>query len=158
MPKKTNDWIIFFNELRKEKKDITVKEASSIYKNYMHNAQYPFYGDIEQLTLENKNYREVLYTTENMQLVLMSLKPDEEIGLEIHHDESQFFRFESGFGIAQVESKEYIVQDGDSLIVPPGSEHNIINTHPTERLQLYTIYTPPHHPPNTKQRVKPPHD
>ena len=102
-------------------------------------------GNIEKLTLENDNFREVLYTAEHCQLVLMSLRPGEEIGLETHEGGDQFFRFERGEGKVVINETEYVVGDGDSVIVPSGARHNVINTSKTEALKLYTIYAPPHH-------------
>lgn len=101
--------------------------------------------NIERLTLENENFRQVLYTAAHCQLVLMSLKPGEEIGMEVHEDGDQFFRFEKGKGKVVINGTEYIVGDGDSVIVPAGSQHNVINTSTSEVLKLYTIYAPPHH-------------
>lgn len=80
-----------------------------------------------------------------MQLVLMTLKPSEEIGAEIHADNDQFFRFESGSGKVVVDSSEYAVTDGSAIIIPRGAKHNVINTSATEELKMYTIYAPPHH-------------
>lgn len=114
----------------------------------------PFHDNIERLTVENKNYREVLYTTPHMQLVLMALRPLEEIGLEVHPDTTQFFRFESGKGIAIINGVEYTIKPGDALVVPPKTTHNIINTSATKLLKLYTIYSPPHHPPHTLEPTK----
>lgn len=102
-------------------------------------------GNIEKLTIENTHFRHVLYTGAHMQLVLMTLKVGEEIGLEVHHDTDQFFRFESGTGKVLVNESEYTVGDGDTVIVPAGAQHNVINTSETEVLTMYTIYTPPHH-------------
>ncbi len=103
------------------------------------------YNDnIEKLTLENDNFRKVIYTAKFSQLVLMSLKPKEEIGEEIH-DGDQFFRFEKGMGEAVLDGKSQKVSDGDAVIVPAGTKHNIINTSASEPLKLYTIYSPPHH-------------
>jgi mannose-6-phosphate isomerase-like protein (cupin superfamily) len=104
-----------------------------------------YHGNIEQLTLANENFRQVLYTGEHLQLVLMSLKPGEEIGLETHDENDQFLRFEAGKGKVIVGGTEYAVGDGDSIIVPSGSRHNVINTSATEPLKLYTIYAPSHH-------------
>jgi mannose-6-phosphate isomerase-like protein (cupin superfamily) len=104
-----------------------------------------FYAHIEKDTLENSNFRKVLYTAAHMQLVLMSLKPGEEIGEEIHTENDQFFRFEGGQGKCIIDGNEYNVKDGDSIIVPSGSKHNVINTSTTEALKMYTIYAPPHH-------------
>jgi len=101
--------------------------------------------NIEKLTLENENFRKVLYTGEHSQLVLMTLKPKEEIGLEIHEDNDQFFRFEKGEGKVVINGNEYMVHDGDAVIVPSGAEHNVINMSETEQLKLYTIYSPAHH-------------
>ncbi|MFN7495265.1 MAG: cupin domain-containing protein [Cyclobacteriaceae bacterium] len=101
--------------------------------------------DIEKDATENTNYRKVLYTGEHMQLVLMSLKPGEEIGEETHLKSDQFFRFESGIGKCIVNGKTYDVKAGDVVIVPSGSKHNVINTDPINDLKLYTIYALPNH-------------
>lgn len=101
--------------------------------------------NIEKLTIENDNFRKVLYTGAHIQLVLMSLKPLEDIGLEVHEENDQFFRFEKGDGKVIVGETEYMVEDGDTVIVPAGTQHNIINTSDVEDLKLYTIYTPAHH-------------
>ncbi len=102
-------------------------------------------NNIETLTVENKNFREVLYSGHHLQLVLMSLKVGEEIGEEIHQENDQFFRFESGSGKCVIDGHEYFVADGDALIVPSGAKHNIINISNDKELKLYTIYAPPHH-------------
>ena len=102
-------------------------------------------GKIEDLTLSNDNFRQVLYTGHNSQLVLMSLKPGEEIGMEVHPDNDQFFRFEKGEGKVVIDETEYQVVDGDAVIVPKGANHNVVNTSEDEDLKLYTIYSPPHH-------------
>ncbi len=102
-------------------------------------------GNIEALTVANDNFRQVLYTAKDCQLVLMSLLPGEEIGLETHPNINQFFRFEKGEGRVVVNETEYPVKDGDAVIVPMGSQHNVINTSATESLKMYTIYAPPHH-------------
>lgn len=104
-----------------------------------------FKENIEQLTLDNTDFRRVLYTGERSQLVLMALKPGEEIGAEVHEENDQFFRFEAGTGTVIIDSTEYGVKDGDAIIVPRGAEHNVINTSNVEPLKLYTIYAPPHH-------------
>ncbi|MCJ7792613.1 MAG: cupin domain-containing protein [Candidatus Marinimicrobia bacterium] len=104
-----------------------------------------FCSNIEKDTLENKNFRKVLYTGKHSQLVLMSLKPNEEIGMEVHEDNDQFFRFEKGHGKCVIDDHEYELSDGVAIVVPAGAEHNIINTSATEELKLYTIYSPPHH-------------
>jgi mannose-6-phosphate isomerase-like protein (cupin superfamily) len=101
--------------------------------------------DIEEATLENGNFRKVLYTSKHSQLVLMSLKPLEEIGMEVHEENDQFFRFEKGFGLCIIDGNEYEVGDGFAVVVPAGAQHNIINISETEELKLYTIYSPAHH-------------
>jgi mannose-6-phosphate isomerase-like protein (cupin superfamily) len=102
-------------------------------------------SNIEKETLENTNFRKVLYTGKHSQLVLMSLKPNEDIGMEIHTDNDQFFRFEKGEGKCVIDGNEYVLGDGSVIVVPSGAEHNIINTSSTEDLKLYTIYSPAHH-------------
>ena len=102
-------------------------------------------NSIEKLTLENENFRHVLYTAKHSQLVLMSLKPNEEIGLEVHTDTDKFFRFEKGTGNVFDDGLEQVVGDGDAVIVPAGAEHNVINTSSSDSLKLYTIYSPAHH-------------
>jgi mannose-6-phosphate isomerase-like protein (cupin superfamily) len=102
-------------------------------------------SNIEKETIENTNFRKVLYTGKHSQLVLMSLKPNEEIGMEIHQDNDQFFRFEKGQGKAVIDGNSYDVADGSVIIVPAGAEHNIINVSGTDDLKLYTIYSPAHH-------------
>lgn len=104
-----------------------------------------FKSNIEKDTIANKNFRKVLYSGHHLQLVLMSLKANEEIGSEIHKDNDQFFRFESGQGKCVIDGNEYEVKDGDVIIVPAGARHNIINTSNTSELKMYTIYAPPHH-------------
>ena len=104
-----------------------------------------FCQNIEKATLENTNFRKILYSGQHSQLVLMSLKPLEEIGLEVHEDNDQFFRFEQGMGKCIIDGNEYELKDGVAAIVPAGAEHNIINTSATEDLKMYTIYSPAHH-------------
>lgn len=111
-------------------------------------------GDIEKLTMENTNFRQVLYTALDCQLVLMSLLPGEEIGMEVHDEGDQFFRFESGIGKVIVDDTEYEVTDGDAVIIPVGSRHNVINVSQTEMLKLYTIYAPPHHKDGTVRATR----
>jgi mannose-6-phosphate isomerase-like protein (cupin superfamily) len=110
--------------------------------------------DIEQKTLENNNFREVLHTTERSQLVIMTLQPGEEIGVEVHGDIDQFLRVEAGTGKAVLDGKEYPLQDGSALLIAAGIEHNIINTSSDEPLRLYTVYTPPEHPDQTVHATK----
>jgi len=104
-----------------------------------------FVANIEKDTLENGNFRKVLYTGKHSQLVLMSLKPNEEIGMEVHEENDQFFRFEKGQGKCIIDGNEYELSDGVAVIVPAGAQHNIINTSSEAELKLYTIYSPAHH-------------
>ena len=101
--------------------------------------------NIEKKTLENNNYRKVLYTSKHSQLVLMNLKPNEEIGMEVHPDNDQFFRIEKGQGKCIIDGNEYELGDGEAIVVPSGANHNVINTSETEDLKLYTISSPAHH-------------
>jgi mannose-6-phosphate isomerase-like protein (cupin superfamily) len=104
-----------------------------------------FKSNIEKDTMENKNFRKVVYTGKRLQLVLMSLKAGEEIGEETHKDADQFFRVEKGKGKCFVDGHEYSLHDGDVLLVPAGAKHNVINTDSKEDLKLYTLYGPPQH-------------
>lgn len=121
-----------------------------------------FVDDIEDITLDNEYYRKVIYTTKdkNMQLVVMSLKPEEEIGMEVHETVDQFFRIEKGNGMVVygTNKKNRKVKENDVIIIPAGTYHNIINTDKANDLKLYTIYTPANHPANRKQKVKPKSD
>lgn len=110
--------------------------------------------NVEAKTLANEFFREVLYTGKYAQLVVMSLGPSEEIGLETHPTVDQFFRFESGEGQVVVDGETHAVKDGDAVVVPAGSAHNIINTSAGKPLKLYTIYSPPNHPDGTIHRTK----
>jgi mannose-6-phosphate isomerase-like protein (cupin superfamily) len=110
-------------------------------------------GNIEKITLQNHFYRKVLHTTKNMQLVVMKLQSKEEIGLERHLKASQFIRIESGKAKAIIGDKTYYLKDGDAIIIPPKKYHNIIN-YGDEDLHLYSIYTPPEHSPQIKQKKK----
>jgi mannose-6-phosphate isomerase-like protein (cupin superfamily) len=104
-----------------------------------------YIANIEDLTKENNNFRKVLYTSKYSQLVLMSLKPGEEIGEEVHNNIDQFFRIESGQGKVIIDGVENMVEDDFAVIVPAGASHNVINTSSDEPLKLYTIYSPPEH-------------
>ncbi len=104
-----------------------------------------FTTNIETATRTNSNFRKVLYTGKHSQLVLMSLAVGEEIGMETHSDNDQFFRFEMGQGKCIIDGNEYMVGNGDVIVVPAGAKHNVINTSKTEELKLYTIYSPAHH-------------
>ena len=113
-----------------------------------------FHTNIEAETLANDNFRKVLFTAPHSQLVLMSLLPGEEIGMEVHHDVDQFFRFEAGDGKSVLNGEESVLGNGEALIVPAGTNHNIINTSVTESLKLYTIYSPANHPEGTIHKTK----
>lgn len=104
-----------------------------------------YHSNIEQLTLANNNFRHVLYTGPHSQLVLMNLAPNEEIGMETHTENDQFFRVEKGVGRCIIDGNEYNLTDGDVIIVPAGAVHNVINASSMEHLKLYTIYSPAHH-------------
>jgi mannose-6-phosphate isomerase-like protein (cupin superfamily) len=115
----------------------------------------PFVGDIEKLTLSNNYFRKVLFTGKHQQLVVMSLKPGEEIGNEIHRHVDQFFRLEGGEAKFVFNGKEkHIVKNGDAVVVPAGTFHNVINNSKTKKLKLYTIYSPPNHPAGTIHKTK----
>ncbi|MHB9019777.1 MAG: cupin domain-containing protein [Minisyncoccota bacterium] len=113
-----------------------------------------FNTNIEKDTLENNNFRKVLYTGKHSQLVLMSLLPKEEIGMEVHTDNDQFFRFEKGQGKCIIDGNEYALTDGSCIVVPAGAQHNIINTSESEPLKLYTIYSPAHHKDGVVRKTK----
>ena len=112
-----------------------------------------FCDDIEKLTEENQDFRRVLYTGKNLQLVLMTLQPGEEIGEEVHADRDQFFRIEEGSGVVDIDGVENAVEDDIAVIVPAGARHNVRNTG-DEPLQLYTIYGPPEHRDGTVHKDK----
>ena len=103
-----------------------------------------FNVNIEEETVQNKSFRKVVYTGPYMQLVYMTLKPGEAIGMEVHGND-QFFRFEKGEGKCIIDGNEYELGDGVAVVVPAGAQHNIINTSSEEELKLYTIYSPAHH-------------
>jgi mannose-6-phosphate isomerase-like protein (cupin superfamily) len=102
--------------------------------------------NIEQTTLAGNNFREVLYTTQRSQLVIMTLQPGEEIGLEKHEGHDQFIRVEAGQGVAILDGEQHKLEDGVAVVIPAGTEHNVINTSGSEPMRLYTLYTPPEHP------------
>ncbi len=104
-----------------------------------------YVSNIEKETLGNENFRKVLYTSKHSQLVLMNLAPNEEIGMEVHPDNDQFFRFEKGQGKCIIDENEYEIKDGTAVVVPAGVQHNVVNVSATENLRLYTIYSPAHH-------------
>jgi mannose-6-phosphate isomerase-like protein (cupin superfamily) len=104
-----------------------------------------FKNNMEAESLENTNFRKVLYTGKYLQLVLMSLRPGTDIGEEIHKTNDQFFRFEGGNGKCFIDGNEYDVKAGDAIVVPAGAKHNVVNTDTALNLSLYTIYGPPNH-------------
>jgi len=113
-----------------------------------------YHTDIEADTIANSNFRKVLYTAPHSQLVLMSLLPGEEIGMEVHPNIDQFFRFEAGRGKAVLNGEETIFEANDVIVVPAGTNHNIINTSSSEPLKLYTVYSPANHPAGTIHPTK----
>jgi mannose-6-phosphate isomerase-like protein (cupin superfamily) len=114
-----------------------------------------YVGPIENQTLANNYFRKVLFTGKYAQLVVMSLKPGEEIGNEVHNKVDQFFRIEQGEAAFVFGGKEkHLVKESEAVIVPAGTYHNVINTSKTEKLKLYTIYSPPNHPDGTIHRTK----
>jgi mannose-6-phosphate isomerase-like protein (cupin superfamily) len=116
---------------------VSIEPKKSIMKGFKSN--------IEKDVLKNENFRKVLYTSKHLQLVLMSLKPGEDIGEETHPNIDQFFRFEGGKGKCIINGNEYKVENGDVIVVPAGSKHNVINTDAVKGLKMYTIYSPPNH-------------
>lgn len=114
-----------------------------------------FIADIKAETLQNNNYRKVLHTAPHMQLVIMCLQPNQEIGAETHSLTDQFIRIEEGTGKAVINDTEYELKDDSVVIIPAGANHNIINTSTTNKLKLYTIYTPPNHNDGLVQITKP---
>ncbi len=113
-----------------------------------------FYADIEAETIGNTNFRKVLFTGAHSQLVVMSLLPGEDIGMEVHANVDQFFRFEAGQGKAILNGEEILFKANDVIVVPAGTNHNIINSSVTEPLKLYTIYSPANHPEGTIHATK----
>ena len=114
-----------------------------------------FVTNIEKDTTENENFRKVIFTAPHSQLVLMSLKPNEEIGNEVHQDNDQFFRIDAGEGkIVFDNTDEHAISNGFAVVVPAGTWHNVINTSSEKPLRLYTIYSPAHHPDGTIHKTK----
>jgi mannose-6-phosphate isomerase-like protein (cupin superfamily) len=132
------------SSLLKKVADLVI-ESAKIKKGFVTN--------IEKDTVDNNNFRKVLYTGKNSQLVLMSLKPGEDIGEEIHKDTDQFFRIDEGSGKIIINGKEQKIKDGFAVVVPQGAKHNVINTG-KEDLKIYTIYSPPHHQDGTIHKTK----
>ena len=117
-------------------------------------AKKGFMTDIEKDTVNNTDFRRVLYTSKYSQLVLMSLRPGEEIGAEVHDNVDQFFRFEKGEGKVIIDDTTYQVKDGSAVVVPRGARHNVVNTSKTAHLKLYTIYSPPEHQDGVVRKTK----
>ena len=113
-----------------------------------------YFGNLENEIISNINFREVLFTGKHSQLVAMSLAPNEDIGMEVHHDVDQFFRIEDGEGMLLIDGVEKTFGDDFAFVVPAGSEHNITNTSGSEPLKLYTIYSPANHPDGTVHATK----
>ncbi len=113
-----------------------------------------YHTDIEKKTLDNNYFREVLFTGPNEQLVVMALKPGEDIGMEVHGDTDQFIRIEAGQGKAILDGKEFALKDGSAVVIPAGIQHDIVNTSTTEPLKLYTVYAPPEHPDKAIHKTK----
>ena len=109
--------------------------------------------NIEEKSLQNSYFREVLFTTNKSQLVVMTLKPGEDIGMEVHPEHDQFIRIEAGIGKAVMNGEEHEISDGSAVVIPAGTQHNIVNTSEVE-MKLYTIYTPPEHKPGTIHKTK----
>lgn len=112
-----------------------------------------YIGNIEKDTLENENFRKVINTAENSQLVVMSLLPGEEIGEEIHKDVDQFIRIEEGEAMVILDGEKTKIEEDFAVVIPAGAKHNVINIG-EEKLKLYTIYTPPQHPAGTIHQNK----
>lgn len=110
--------------------------------------------NIEKKSLENEYFREVLFTGPHSQLVVMSIAPGEDIGMETHGDVDQFIRVEAGAGKAILNGKEHDLEDGSAVVIPAGTQHNIVNSSRSKPLKLYTIYSPPEHPHGTVHKNK----
>jgi mannose-6-phosphate isomerase-like protein (cupin superfamily) len=124
-------------------------------KNMEANTMTGYVGPIEKATLDNGYFRQVLFTGKHSQLVVMCLQPGEEIGNEVHSNVDQFFRIEEGEGRFVFNGKEeHLVHDGDAVVVPAGTYHNVINASSSKPLKLYTIYSPPNHPDGTVHKTK----
>lgn len=104
-----------------------------------------YVGNIEEKTLANDYFRQVLFTAPHSQLVVMCLQPSEDIGVETHPNVDQFFRVEEGEGKVVLNGEETLFKSGDAIVVPAGTEHNVTNTSTENKLKLYTIYSPANH-------------
>lgn len=110
--------------------------------------------NIDEKTIANQYFRQVLYTGQHAQLVVMSLSPQEDIGEEVHHIVDQFFRIEAGEARVIMNGEEQLVKAGDAVVVPAGTKHNIVNMSSNNPLKLYTVYSPPHHKDGTIHKTK----
>jgi mannose-6-phosphate isomerase-like protein (cupin superfamily) len=110
--------------------------------------------DIERDTIANDDFRRVLFTGPNTQLVLMTVRPGEEIGLETHAGHDQFIRIEKGEGVVLLDGEETELAEGSAVVIPAGVEHNVTNTSDAAPLRLYTLYSPPQHPDGTVHHTK----
>jgi len=110
--------------------------------------------NIEEEAVKNNNFRKVLFTSSHSQLVVMSLKPGEDIGMETHPNVDQFIRIEEGEGRAILDGKEYVIRDDFAIVIPAGTEHDIVNTSLDREMKLYTLYSPPNHPDKTIHKTK----
>src|SRR5687768_5525021 len=113
-----------------------------------------FITDIEQDTVSNEDFRRVLFTGPHTQLVLMTLQPGDEIGVETHDEHDQFIRVEAGTGEVVLDGKRHPLADGSAVVIPAGVEHNVVNTSRNESLRLYTLYSPPEHADGTVHHTK----
>lgn len=113
-----------------------------------------FLLNIEERTLKNENFREVLFTGQHAQLVVMSLKVGEDIGTEVHEIVDQFIRVEAGDGKVVIDGEEKLITHGDAIVIPAGAKHNVINTSSENPMKLYTVYSPPHHKDGTVHATK----
>jgi mannose-6-phosphate isomerase-like protein (cupin superfamily) len=126
------------------------QQRENIMKGYVTN--------IERDTLDNEDFRRVLFTGKHTQLVLMTLIPGQDIGLETHEGHDQFIRIEAGTGEVVMDGRVEPISDGSAIVIPAGAEHNVTNTSADEPLKLYTLYSPPEHPDGTVEHEKPDND
>lgn len=113
-----------------------------------------FVGNIEEVTRANNFFRQVIFTASHSQLVVMSLLPNEDIGMEVHPNVDQFLRVEEGEGKVILNGEEQMIKDGSAIVVPAGTNHNLVNTSATNKLKLYTVYSPPNHKDGTIHKTK----
>ena len=128
--------------------------AAALGANQWESSMKGYVDDIEKVTKRNESFRRVLYTGANLQLVVMTLQPGEEIGLETHEEHDQFIRIEAGTGVALLAGEKHELSDGFIVVIPAGTQHNVINTSKTEPLRLYTLYSPPEHKDGTVHHTK----